>query len=178
MGGADMTKDIVGIAAQVIGIAAMLVAVLSFQCRKNSHFCIVQAVSALLFAINYVAIGAYTGAVSNIINILRGTSFGLLDRRYRNVSCIVLLILYTAGTIFTYSGFFSAIILVSQLAGTTAIWHDNGKIMRIVQFFCISPIWLLYSIYYFSPGGIICECFTLLSVIVSVIRYGFNGFEK
>ncbi len=164
--------------AQIFSIAAMALAILSFQCKNNRKFCLVQALSAAFFVLSFFMLGGGTGAISNAVNIARGLAFGLLPPKYRNLSLALLLPLYAVGTYFTYAGFFSILLLSAQLVGTVSIWHNDGKIMRIIQFFWICPVWLAYSIYYFSLGGILCECITMVSVVVSVIRYGPNGFTR
>lgn len=166
------------ITAQALSIFAMLTAALAFQCKSNKNFCIWQAVSSSAFAASFIILGAYTGALSNIVNIFRGTLFGLAPRKYRKAYLVFLELAYIGVAFFTYDGIFSLIILAAQVVGTASIFFDRGKVIRIIQFFWISPIWLAYSIYFFSLGGILCEVFTLVSIIISVIRYGFDGFEK
>ena len=73
---------------------------------------------------------------------------------------------------------FSIIALVAQLIGTFAMWSQNGKTIRVLQLAAVSPLWLIHNVFVFSIGGIICEVFNLGSIIVSIIRFGIDGFEK
>jgi hypothetical protein len=61
--------------------------------------------------------------------------------------------------------------LTAQLVGTLAMWSRNGKTIRVLQLFCVSPLWLIHNIFVFSIGGILCEVFNLGSIIVSLIRF-------
>ncbi len=55
---------------------------------------------------------------------------------------------------------------------------NNRKAIRTVRLFAVTPAWLAYNITVFSLDGIICEGFNIISIIISFIRYGKNGFEK
>ena len=161
------TYDVV---TQAIGIIAMSMNIFSFQCKKTRNFYVMQGIGGLLFSLNYIMLGMYTGAVTNIINILRSVvmSGGKKSRKWY----FLLLVMgaYVAATAFTYDGWLSLILLVAQLTGVLTMWTDNGTIIRTGQFFVVSPIWLTYNIYAKSIGGIICEVFTFCSIIVYVLR--------
>ena len=86
--------------------------------------------------------------------------------------------LYVLAYIFTYGGWLSILVTAAQLVGTYAMWDRNGKKLRILQFFVVSPCWLTHNIVAFSIGGIITEAVNLGSVIVSVLRFGINGFVE
>lgn len=164
--------------AQIIGIFGTVCMFLSFQIKKNTPFFAVQSLSGLLFALNFLLLGAYTGSIFNFINILRG---GILagGKRFKNICFLILLqSLYILTVVFTYSGWLSVAALIAQLVGTFAMWTQNGKIIRFGQLLCVSPIWLIHNTFVFSIGGIICEVFSIISIIVSLVRFGVNGFDK
>ena len=58
--------------AQGIGVVAAALTILSFQFKKNKSLYLLQAVSGLLFSINFLMLGAYTAACLNFINLFRG----------------------------------------------------------------------------------------------------------
>ena len=165
------------ILAQVLGVAGMAVGILSFQCRKNSLLFWGLGISGLLFSVHYFLLGAFTGALINVINVVR--SIWLVTPRLKHWGFMVgMNLLYCAAILITYNGWLSILILLTQLAGTFAMWQNNGKTIRVVQFFVISPIWLMHNIIVFSVGGIICEIFNLCSILVSFIRFRKTGFEQ
>ncbi len=166
------------IIAQIIGILGTCAAFISFQLKENKKFFILQATSGLLFAVNFLLLGAYTGCLLNFINIFRGAVMAGGKKMHKLPWLIAILFLYTAATVFTFDGIFSVVALVAQLVGTLAMWSKNGKTIRFLQLFCVSPMWLIHNIFVFSIGGIICEVFNMGSIIVSLIRFGVSGFEK
>lgn len=167
-----------GIIAQVLGILGTIFAFISFQLKENKKFFILQSLSGCMFALNFLLLGAYTGCLLNFINIFRGAVMVGGKKTNKPYWLFITLGLYTIATIFTYTNIFSIIALAAQLVGTLAMWSRNGKTIRILQLFCVSPLWLVHNIFVFSIGGIICEVFNIGSIIVSLIRFGASGFEK
>ena len=166
------------ILAQVLGILGTIFAFVSFQLKENKKFFMLQALSGCMFALNFLLLGAYTGCLLNFINIFRGAVMAGGKKTYKVPWLIAIQALYIIATVFTYTNIFSLIALIAQLVGTFAMWSRNGKTIRFLQLFCVSPMWLIHNIFVFSIGGIICEVFNLGSIIVSLIRFGKSGFEK
>lgn len=166
------------ILAQIIGILGTCAAFISFQLKENKKFFILQATSGLMFALNFLLLGAPTGCVLNLINIYRGAVMAGGKRLHKLPFLISIQAIYIIATVFTYTNIFSVIALTAQLIGTFAMWSNNGKTIRILQLFCVSPLWLVHNIFVFSIGGIVCEVFNIVSIIVSLIRFGKKGFEK
>ncbi len=177
----DYVFSVAGL-AQIISIAGMIISILSFQCKSTKKLCIMQACSGALFALSYVFFGDIAAAVCNGVNIFRGTLFGFAPKKYRTPICIGLICAYAGGTLFSmlyaHQGWFSLVLLLAQCTGTFMVWYNSGKILRILQLAVVSPIWLVNNIMCTSIGGILCECFTIISVIISMIRYRSGKYEE
>ena len=164
------------IITQAVGIVAAAATILSYQFKDNRRLYICQSIGGLLFSVNFFMLGAYTAAIFNFINLFRG---GLLAtgkcKSYWFAG--LLMSAYTVVTVFTYDSWLSLLILVAQLVGTLSLWTRKGKCIRMWQLIVVSPIWLINNILCLSLGGIITETVSILSVIVSLIRYR-KGFEE
>ena len=79
--------------------------------------------------------------------------------------------------IFTYDGYLSVLVTIAQLVSTTTMFSRNGKVIRIFQFFLVCPAWLYNNIVTMAVGGIITEVVSMVSILVSFLRFGLNGFE-
>ena len=167
----------IGIVAQIIGIIAMAFNILSFQCKKTERLALVMGIGSLLFSTNYLLVEAYASAGFNVVNLLRSAS--VANKKLHNkVMFGVVCALYIIVTALTFENWWTIVLLIAQLVATFVLWFKNGAVIRKVQFFFVSPIWLINNIFFaFTIGGIICELFTIASVIVSLIRYGKDGFE-
>ncbi len=165
-------------AARIISLTAAGIIIFSYQMRDNRRLFILQALGGLLFAISFALPGNWSGAWMNIINILRGGILGAGKKWAKPYVFIILEALYIVAGIATYDSWLSILVMAAQLIGTVAMWTRNGKTIRILQFSVVSPSWLTYNFFTLNIGGIITEIFGIISVIVSFIRFGWNGFEN
>ena len=176
--------DITEMIAQIFGILGMVCIISSFQFRKNRILFFLQAMSGLMFGINFFMVGALSGALFNGANIVRGALLSKCDRVKWKLA--ILLVLFAVCTAFSVPSVWGNALqmtllvftTVSQFAGTVAMWSGNGALIRKVELFYSAPVWLIYSCFNFSLGGIICQSFNIISIIVSFIRFGKRGFEK
>lgn len=164
--------------AQAFGIIGMALSIVSFQCRKNKIFFIMQAASGACFAINFLLLGSTTAAFLNFINIFRGWAFGFAPKKLRTPFAILTGVLYVVSTVLTYDGLLSLLVLAAQLVGTTVMWTDSGTVIRVAQLAFVSPAWLTHNIICGSLGAILCEIFAITSTVISLIRFGKKGFAS
>lgn len=136
-----------------------------------------QLAGNVMFVINFFMLGSYTGALLNGICFFRSVILALGKKWSKPWVCILFQLLFITAGVLTYSGCVSMVIAAAQAITTASMWSRNGKAIRYFNFFVNSPAWLWNNIYYFSIGGILAEAFSMLSVIISFIRFGFNGFE-
>lgn len=174
----------VQIIAQGFGIIGMILAIVSFQCKRNSILFFTQAASGLMFSVNFIMIGVIGAALCNAVNVIRGLLFSKSDCVVWKL--IVVLSLYATCMIISlytvwgnaFQTLLAMLPIIVSFVFTVAMWTGNGTTIRKMQFFLSSPLWLLHNCFNFSLGGIICESFNMLSVLISFIRYGKDGFEK
>lgn len=176
--------------AQILSVLSCAGIIFSFQLKNNRHLFITQTLAALGFGASYLLLGAIDGFLINVIAF--ANTFILLNRKMRKFPIMVgICIGYVAVPLISFLCFervwttsliietiFSFVIAIVQIAYTLATWKDDGKIIRTVRLFAVTPAWLAYNIAVFSIGGIICETFNIISIIVSFIRHGKNGFDK
>lgn len=173
----------IDIIAQGFGIIGLCIIVYSFQCRKNSGFFLMQGVGSLMFFINFLLIGAYAGALFNLTNLIRGLLFRKDGKK--SWKLILTVALYTACFAFSvylirdsaFMIFISALPFVTLVIMSVLMWLGNGRHIRIFQFWLMSPSWIVHNIFNFSLGGIICECFNMISSVIALVRYKKDGFD-
>ena len=175
------TKEII---AQALGIIGMVIFILSFQVKENKKLVLIQGIGGFMFFLNFMLIGAVAGALLNLCATVRGLLLMKNPKKTWKIVVIELLLLgCTILSVSTNWGDWLQIALaVLVYIGLALIsfymWKDNGKQLRICQVAITSPAWLIHNIFNFTIGGLICETFNIISVIVSFIRYGKNGFEE
>ncbi len=178
------------IIAQILSIISCAAIIFSFQLKNNRNLFWVQTFAAIGFGLSYLLLSAYDGFFINLISFTN--TFVLLNKRLKKTPILVslcigyiivpfislFLIKKAWTTALIIATVFSFVIAASQIAYTLAMWKDDGKAIRLVRLFAVTPAWLAYNIAVFSIGGIICEAFNVISIIIAFIRYGKNGFTK
>lgn len=174
----------IDIVAQGFGIIGLFIIVYSFQCKKNSGFFLMQGIGSFMFFINFLLIGAYAGAFFNLTNLVRGLLFRKDGKkRWKIALTITLYTLCFAFSVYlirnnAFMIFISALPYITLVIMSVLMWQGNGRHIRIFQFSLMSPSWIVHNIYNFSLGGIICECFNMVSSVIALIRYKKEGFDS
>ncbi len=168
---------------QLIGYAGTLCALISYQCGKNKNYFLFQTGCAVAFAVQFALLGSYAGMLLNIFSILRGVIFALGEKCRKKGYFVLIEACFAFSCIMSCLAFdekpwIALMLFTAQGGGTIAMWTRNGKIIRIAQLCLISPMWIVNNIYYFSVGGILCEVFNMISVIISFIRFGKSGYDN
>lgn len=164
------------LAIQMIGFVGVAFFIASYQIKSNKALFLCQMMGCIVFCIQFFIMGAYTGAVSLIINIIRNILLlKIKDWRWvgRKATMLVILAMLLAMTVSTWGGAISLLPLISVAATTIGYWTNNAQKIRLSQFIG-SPCTLLYDVLIRSWGGVLSESITLISIIVSVIRFGWK----
>lgn len=160
----------------------MCINVLSYQAKTQKGVIFMQALASVLFFVNYLIIGAYTGAVLNLVAILRGVVYGFRERFHaeKGIWLAVFCVIYALTYVMTFTVFSKPFTLENALiellpviavtAGTVAFKMGTARHVRL-SVFVNSPSWLVYNFINFVIGGIICESIAIVSAIIGIIRH-------
>ena len=66
--------------------------------------------------------------------------------------------------------FLVALPCVALIIMSVFMWKGNPKHIRYCQIACSSPGWIVHNIFNLSVGGLICECFNIVSSIIYLVR--------
>ena len=167
---------------QGLSIIAMIIIVLSFQQKSQKLIIVFQLLGALLFAIHFGLLGTMMGCLLNAINVVRAAIFANKKRFHTDAMpwTVGLLAVYVGAYILTFTLFgteptaknliVEAFPLVSSFFMTFAFRAKTARMTRFLGF-GNSPGWLIYNIVNFSIGGILCEIFAMISIVVGIVRY-------
>ena len=168
--------------AQGIGIVAMAFNIFSYQGKKQGTVIALQLVGGLLFAINFMLLGAWVGGVLNIIAVVRAVLFLLKDKlqTQRYPWFIGFLLSYISVYILSFTAFGVAptpahlVVELLPVIGMTAlhIGMMGKKASNLRKWGLVSsPSWLIYNLVAGSWGAIICEALTLCSIFLGMVRH-------
>lgn len=157
---------------QGIGFVGILSTVLAYQCRSYGPIMVLRTLNELIFTVQYLFLGAYTGAAVGVLGCIRNTLFlrytrkGKSTRGWQAVFCV----LFTGVSILTWTGLESILTIIAKLASTLSYGSSNPRVIRLVTL-CSSSCWLIYNAYVFSMAGVLAEVVTLASVVVGILRF-------
>lgn len=165
---------------QIIGFIAMAFFIISYQIRSNRTLFLCQLLGCCLFCLQFCIMGAYTGALGLLVNIARNVLLLKADdwpwvRRGTTLLGIILLLLVM--TVYTWAGWISLLPFISVAVTCVGYWTDNAQKIRLSQLIG-SPCTLLYDLMIRSWGGVLSETITLLSIIISIFRFGWANLDK
>lgn len=167
--------------AQIIGIVAMVFIIFSYQGKKQSSVITMQLVGSLFFGVNYLLLGAYVGALLNVMGVVRAVVFLFKEKlradKWPWLVGFSLCYIATYVLNFTVLGkaptVFNLLIELLPVVGMVALnigymLKDAADVRKcgLVS----SPAWLIYNIVIGSWGAILCEVFSLISIVVGIWR--------
>lgn len=165
---------------QAIGFLGVALFIISYQIRSNRALFLCQLMGCIVFCVQFFLMGAYTGAISLIVNIARNlllikSNDWKWAKSQVTLAAIILLLLVM--TICTWAGWMSILPFVSVAVTSIGYWTQNAQKIRLSQLFG-SPCTLLYDILVHTWGGAVCEAITILSIIISIVRFGWRNLGK
>lgn len=163
--------DLFNIFIQFIGVCGVICSLIAFQCKTHGKILFFRTMNEFLFGIQYIFLGAYTGAAMNFLGCARNIFFAQQVKKKQKtvISRIAFSIFFIIMVVFTWSGSKSLLIGIAKVASTFAYGCKNTVVMRII-ILVTSTAWLIYNIQAGSLAGMLCEIFTLGSIIVALLR--------
>ena len=170
-------KDTVFIISQCIGFVAAALLLLSFQQRTHRRIVAMQFFSGLLFATQYLMLGAYEGMIGNVVGFTRSIVY-----YFRGKSKIVdsffcpvfFAILACIGGAFTYKNPVSLLPMAAMMISSFVVWSPKTQKLRALTL-PTSAMWLIYNIICSSYSGIVTEVLNLISIVIGLIRFRKKG---
>lgn len=157
---------------QTLGILGIIASILSFQNNDHKKIMFLRTTNEALFAVQYILLGAYTGAAMNIAGCVRNLLFAHKVARNESTvaSRIVFCIIFTTSGILTWNGFSSILVIFAKVLSTMAYGSSRtGRIRLLIL--TTSTCWLVYNFFVSSYTGAVCEILTLCSVVSGIIRF-------
>ena len=170
---------------QIIGIIGMTLNILSYQPKNKKNILLLQLCGSIFFAVNLLWLGAITGAILNLINIALTLVFLYKDktRAHRFIWFVIFSVAYISAYVVSFVIFKKepsiqnlTVELLPVIASILAVISYRMKDSKAIRKlgWIRSPLWLIYDAVAFSIGGILCEVFTLVSILVGVLRLDIN----
>ena len=158
--------------SQIFVITAMILAATTYLVKNKKLILLLSCLFSLCYTLQYILLGAYTGAVLNTIGIIRGVTYFLIEQKGKKINLPCLLIfefLFLTGGILTFRAWPDIIATSITLLYTFAVWQSNIKFYRWQAILC-SFGWITYAISIKSIFAIVSELVMLTIEIIGVIK--------
>lgn len=160
---------------QAIGFLALLAFIISYQIRSNRALFLVQMAGVVLFALQFMLLGAYSGCLSLLLTAIRNIMMSKYEEIgwIRNKLCpVIICVLFAVILVFTWTGPISLLAFIASAVSTMYYWTNDARKLRFANLLVSSPCWIIYDLIVGSIGGVISESFTMISIVVSIYRFG------
>ena len=170
------------VVAQAIGIVAMFFHIFSYQQKTAKGIIACQLFGSLFFGISYLMLGAYVATMLNVVGMIRAVAFLKKDKLHTErigwligfgfayVAAYILNFTLLQKEPSLYNLLIEALPVVGLFATHLAFRHNSTKTIR--RFCVVSSVsWLIFNILTVAIGAILCEAFSLVSIVVAMVRF-------
>lgn len=162
---------------QIIGLLAVATFLLSYQQKKRKNIILLNVISSCLYIIQYLLLGAFAGAVLDILGAVSSAAAGRKHtgfvKKYTKAVLIALDICIAAAgcTIALLNrSWIDLFAVAGVLLHTGALWISDEKIIRRVSLLG-SPFWLIYNLLSRAYGSAVGDLLTMCSIVIAMIRH-------
>ena len=160
---------------QLIGFLGLGLSIAAFQFKKHRGIVLCKMSSELVFAIQYIFLGAWTAAVLDGISVIRNMLYTGFVKRGRSTTPVIIgfgLFVVIVGIV-TFDGWLSLLPIGAKLLTTISYGMKNEKLLRFITLpSCI--MWSIYNLYVGSLGGALGDCLNLVSLLVAMYKFDFR----
>lgn len=167
--------------AQIIGLLAVALFLISYQQKKRKRIIACNAMSRILYILQYVMLSAFEGAVLDVLGTIsslmaHNKGKGIIKKHTRLMFIIINLIFVAAGVLL-YKNIFSICALIGVMLHTIAFWITDERIIRRVSFLG-SPFWLIFNLTNAAYGSAVGDFLSMLSIGIAIYRYDIKGAKR
>ncbi len=156
----------------LLGIGILIGGFLSFQNNRHKAIVMMKVITDLLFTLQYLLLGAYSGALIDLIGIVRNLILVRTaeSRKQQAIATAIFVVILTAAGIATWAGPVSLLAIVGKTFTTVAFGFRNPRVLRALTIpSCL--LWALYDGLTGSWAGVLYELLGLLSILVAYVRF-------
>ncbi len=160
--------------AQVVGILAVATFLLSYQQKKRRNIILFNVTSRILYIIQYFLLGAFSGAVLDIlgaaVSVIAEKKDMPIIKKHLTAVIIGANLLIVAVGLLLYEDVYSLLPIAGVLLHTGAFWMSNEKVIRRISL-AGSPFWFVYNFKSQAYGSAVGDILTMVSIVIAMIKY-------
>lgn len=157
---------------QAIGFLGLALSIAAFQFKKHRGIVLCKMASELVFAIQYIFLGAWTAAILDGISIIRNSLYTSFVKKGRSTMPVIVgFCLFVVATgIATFDGWLSLLPIGAKLLTTVSYGMKNERLLRFITLpSCV--MWSIYNLYVGSLGGALGDTLTMISLLIGIYKF-------
>ena len=184
----ELLDKIPPIIPQIVGITGTVLYILCFQLKHRLGIILMNAASRVLFVIQYCLLGAFAGAILDILGITAAFVATKKDEEFFKKHSLLIFLLTVAviiaggalSVILAFKATTEAVtpwaIILSILPSVGVLLHSSAfflseeRKIRILSFLG-SPFWLVYNLASKAYGSAVGDTLSMVSIVSAMIRY-------
>lgn len=166
--------------AQILGLMALGANIICYQMNSRKKILTVQIIASVLFTLNLLFKGAFSGVLLNVHAIVRLLFYAQREKyKWMQSNWWVVFFCITAGlcVLVTYQSPVDIIALIGTFATVVSFSMSNPALVRLVTL-PSPPCWFIYHFSQRNIGGVLNELFVIGSIIVGAVRHDIPAWRE
>ncbi len=157
--------------AQIIGFVPLTLSIFIFLQNSRKKIVILKGCSDFLWAVHFFVLGEFTGGIVNLVNTLRNVIFAHRGKKWVDHAFIpILFCVFTLlSALPSFAGIKSLLPITGSCIAVVGFWQKNVNSLRIYNLVAVT-LWLIYGFLVFSISTILCNLFSITSILISFIK--------
>ena len=162
----------INILIRLFGIGGLIFTVIPFQFNKHKRIVLFKMTSELLFAAQYFLMGAYTGAVLDLISGLRNFLFYRFVEKKRSTAPIIILfgVFVVVLGLLSWNSWLSLLPIGAKILTTVSYGMKNERLLRFITLpSCL--LWISYNGIIGSWEAMLADFLALFSILIAIYKF-------
>ena len=157
---------------QILGFVGLVLQVLSMQAKTYKGVICMTVTSEIIFGLQLIFLGAYTGAATNLMAGLTNTIYYFTNKSGKKTTGLQFCfsIVFIAVGVLTWSGPISLLVIVAKVISTVTHGINRPKVIRVGRLITM-PMWVIYDGMAGTIGGVINDLLVIASSVIGLFRY-------
>ena len=167
--------------ATILGLCAVALFVFSYQMKTRRAIIATNALSRVLYVVQYLLLGAFEGAFLDVtaffVSLLCAqTEKGFVKKHFTLTVILANAVIIGVGLL-SYRNPLSLLPILGVIFETLALWLRRERHIRLASL-AGAPFWLFYNLKSAAYGSAVGNVITLISLSVAIVRYDVLKKEK
>ncbi len=157
---------------RIFGIIGLILCIIPFQFKKHKHIVLCKMASELTFAVQYLLLGAYTGALVDLVSGLRNFLYHkFVDNGKSTLPLIIgFAVLVIAIALGSWAGPISLLPMAAKVITTVSYGMKSEKLLRYITLpSCIC--WIAYNVVIGAWEGMIADSLAFISILIAIYKF-------